>query len=77
MPLGGSWVAISGVVSPLIWVISRVTALITLLITSHEPPSSMEAEFQRLELPSGGGAWVAGQGRNWGPGPEVPEAVVI
>ena len=38
--LGGSWVLISGVVSPLIWVISIVTLLITLIITTHEPPSS-------------------------------------
>ena len=28
-----------GVRSPLIWVISIVTLLITLLITTHEPPS--------------------------------------
>ena len=37
--LGGSWVVISGVVNPLIWVISIATLLITLLITTHEPPS--------------------------------------
>ena len=37
--LGGSWVVISGVISPLLWVISIVTLLITLLITTHEPPS--------------------------------------
>ena len=37
--LGGSGVVISGVISPLIWVISIVTLLITLLITTHEPPS--------------------------------------
>ena len=37
--LGGSWVVISGVVSPLVWVISIVTLHITLLITTHEPPS--------------------------------------
>ena len=37
--LGGSWVVISWVVSPLIWVISIATLLITLLITTHEPPS--------------------------------------
>ena len=37
--LGGSWVVISGVISPLIWVISIVTLLITPLITTHEPPS--------------------------------------
>ena len=34
--LGGSGVVISGVISPLIWVM----VLITLLITTHEPPSS-------------------------------------
>ena len=41
--LGGSWVAISGVVSPLIWPISRVTLLITPLMPIHEPPSSPES----------------------------------
>ena len=34
--LGGSGVVISRVVSPLIWVISIVTLLITLPITTHE-----------------------------------------
>ena len=38
--LGGSWVLISGVISPLIWVTSIVTLLLTLLITTHEPPSA-------------------------------------
>ena len=37
--LGGSWVVISGVISPLIRVISIVTRVITLLIITHEPPS--------------------------------------
>ena len=37
--LGGSWVVISRVISPLIWVISTVTLLISPLITTHEPPS--------------------------------------
>ena len=37
--LGGSWVVISGVISPLIKVISIVALLITLLITTREPPS--------------------------------------
>ena len=37
--LGGSGVVISGVLSPLIWVISIVTLLITLLTTTPEPPS--------------------------------------
>ena len=39
--LGGSWVVISGVISPLIWVIIIVTLLITPLITTHEPPSKV------------------------------------
>ena len=34
--LGGSWVVISRVISPLIWI---VTLLITPLITTYEPPS--------------------------------------
>ena len=38
--LGGSWVVIGGVISPLIWVITIVTLLITPLITPHEPPST-------------------------------------
>ena len=38
--LGGSWVVISGVISPVIWVITIVILLITLLITNHEPPST-------------------------------------
>ena len=37
--LGGSWVVICGVISPLIWVITIVILLITLLTTNHEPPS--------------------------------------
>ena len=37
--LGGSGVVISRVISALIWVRSIVTLLISLLITTHEPPS--------------------------------------
>ena len=37
--LGGSWVVISRVISPLIGLITIVTLLITSLITTHEPPS--------------------------------------
>ena len=37
--LGSSGVVLSGAISPLIWVISIVTLLITLLRTTHEPPS--------------------------------------
>ena len=40
--LGGSWVAISGVISLLIWAISIVTLLVSLLITTHEPPTGGE-----------------------------------
>ena len=35
----GVRVVISGVISPLIWVMSIVALLITLLVTAHEPPS--------------------------------------
>ena len=45
MLLGGSWEVIGGVISPLIWV-SIVTALITLLITTHEPPSRCSLQLQ-------------------------------
>ena len=38
-PLEGSGVVRSGAISLLIWVISIVTLLITLLIVTHEPPS--------------------------------------
>ena len=31
------------VISPLIWVLSIVTLLITLLISTHEPPSSPDS----------------------------------
>ena len=37
--LGGSWVVISGVIRPLVWVITILTLLITPLIATHEPPS--------------------------------------
>ena len=35
--LGGSWVAISGVIRPLVYLISIVTLLITLRITTPKP----------------------------------------
>ena len=38
--LGGSWVVISGALSPLIWVIIIVALLRAPLITTPEPPSS-------------------------------------
>ena len=40
--LGGSWVVISGVTSPLIWVISIFTLRTIPIITTHEPPSTQE-----------------------------------
>ena len=36
---GGSGAVISGVISPLTWVISIATLLIILLKSAHEPPS--------------------------------------
>ena len=36
--LGASWVVISRVISPPIWVISMIILLISLLITIHETP---------------------------------------
>ena len=50
--LGGSWVVINGVISPLIGVIVIVMLLITPLIVTHEPPSST-LEFK---------VWVLGLG---------------
>ena len=45
--LGGSWVVIGGVISPLIWVITIVTLLITPLI-AHEPPSTPRDDYKGL-----------------------------
>ena len=42
--LGGSWVVISRVTSPLIGHITIVTLLISPLITTHEPPSNDPTE---------------------------------
>ena len=47
--LGGSWVVISGVISPLIWVIILVTLLITPLITTHEPASAVVSLTRNLD----------------------------
>ena len=43
--LEGSWVVISGVISPLIWVI-MVTLLLAPLITTHEPLSADVAKIR-------------------------------
>ena len=37
--LGGSWVVISRVISRVTILITHIRGLITLLITTHEPPS--------------------------------------
>ena len=37
--LGGSWVVISGVISTVTILVTLLRGLITLLITTHEPPS--------------------------------------
>ena len=39
--LGGSWVAISGAISRVNKIITHIGGLITLLITTHEPPSNL------------------------------------
>ena len=51
---------ISGVISPLIWFISKVTRLITPLITTHEPPS--KPRMQPLRLAFGRGPGMRDQG---------------
>ena len=52
-----SWVVISGVISPLIWVITIVILLISLLITTHEFSNRVEtalvstiAQFQYNDI---------------------------
>ena len=39
LPLAGSWVVISGVISRVTVSITHITGLITPLITTYEPPS--------------------------------------
>ena len=41
LALGGSWLTISGVISPLIWVTSIVTLPVPPLITTHKPPQTL------------------------------------
>ena len=38
--LGGSWVVISGVINRVTIVTTRISGLMTLLLTTHEPPST-------------------------------------
>ena len=46
--LGGSWVVVSRVISRITMVITYIRGLITLLITTHEPPSSSTVSGQTL-----------------------------
>ena len=39
--LGGSWVVINKVISRITILITHIRGLITLLITTHEPPSTL------------------------------------
>ena len=48
--LGGSGVVISRVRSALTWVISIVTLLITLLITAHEPRSTLRVQVPNSHI---------------------------
>ena len=60
--LGGSWVVKSRGISPVIWVISTVTLLITPLITTHEPPRrAYGSGFFRGFGVCGLGLWVRGR----------------
>ena len=45
--VGGSWVVISGVISRITLVITRIRGLITPLTTTHEPPSKALLELGR------------------------------
>ena len=60
-PLGGSWVAISGVISR---VTIHIRGRITLLITTHEPPSTGLGWVGGWVDCVGG--WVVGVGRQLG-----------
>ena len=49
IPLGGSRVVVSGVISRVTILITHIRGLITLLITTHEPPS--KALFWAIKAP--------------------------
>ena len=57
--LGGSWVVISGVTSKVTIIITHIRALITPLITTHEPPSKGRFHGFRVQ---GGSSGVEGRG---------------
>ena len=66
MPLGGSWVVISRVISRITMVVTYIRALLTPLVTTHEPPSTLDV----LSLDSlGFGAFAA---QRMAPLPEGP-----
>ena len=48
--LGGSWVVISGVIIKVSIVITHIKGLITLLITTHEPPSNPRGSGSRRTI---------------------------
>ena len=52
--LGGSWVVISRVISRVTILIPHIRGLITLLITTHEPPSNPTKACRSQTL----GSWV-------------------
>ena len=59
--LEGSGVVISGVINPPIWVRNTVTPVISLLITTHEPPSMIPAPYCKPAiLPRGSSKVAAG-----------------
>ena len=63
------------VISPIIWVITTVTLLITLLITTHEPPSRAYLNPKELILPANHGFCGGRAGSLYaqeGGGPESP-----
>ena len=50
--LGGSWVVVSRVISKVTILITHIRGLITLLITTHEPPSRQEEQNSLKVRPS-------------------------
>ena len=54
--LGGSWVVISGGISRITIVLSPIRGLITLLITTHEPPSNPLPSSLTIYRPTADGA---------------------
>ena len=55
--LGGSGVVVSGVIGPVLWVVSIVIRLKTLLIATHEPPSRLTQTRLRQDKVGGQKNW--------------------